>query len=106
MEIVTGGGLTVLLLEAIKFIWRKFVAKDDTFDFPPAYYVVAIPVGNVAMIPVLALIGVPGAAMPSDWAGFAQSVAQVAIASLVTLVGYNAGVKPLKEYNKAYKAKA
>lgn len=96
--IITAGGLSTLLLEGVKIILRQFILNDATFDFPAKFYLVAIPVLNVLVIPLLALLQVEGSVMPADWLGFARTVVLVLIASLITLVGYSTGVQPLKQY--------
>lgn len=101
--VVTAGGVTTLILEGVKVLLRRVILKDATFDFPASFYVVAIPVLNVLVVPLLALLAVEGFALPADWLEFSRGVVQVAIASLITLVGYNAGVAPLKEYARSLK---
>ena len=101
--VITAGGLSTLLLEGVKLVLRQWILKDATFDFPAKFYVVAIPVLNVLAIPVLALLGVEGSVLPTDWLGFARTVVLVLIASLITLVGYSTGVQPLKAYASGLK---
>ena len=101
--VITAGGLSTLLLEGVKVIVRRFIVKDATFDFPAKFYGVAIPVLNVLVVPLLAILGVEGSALPADWVSFARTVIFVLIASLITLVGYNTGVQPLKQYARSLK---
>lgn len=96
---IAAGAVSTLLLELIKFIVRQIMG-NQSFDFPGKFYVVAIPVMNVAVVPLLAVLGFEGYSMPTDWQGWALQIVRVAISSLVTLVGYTAGLKPLKEYAK------
>ncbi len=96
---IAAGAVSTLLLEAIKWIVRQ-VMGNPSFDFPAKFYVVAIPVLNVLVVPGLAMLGFEGYKMPTDWQGWALEAVRVAIASLVTLVGYSAGLKPLKSYAK------
>jgi len=97
---IAAGAVSTLLLELIKWIVRQFTGQP-TFDFPAKFYVVAIPVMNVAVVPLLALMGFEGYSMPTDWQGWALQIVRVAISSLVTLVSYTAGLKPLKEYARS-----
>jgi hypothetical protein len=39
--------------------------------------------------------------MPTDWQGWVLGIVRVAIGSLATLVGYSAGLKPLKDYARS-----
>jgi hypothetical protein len=100
---LTAGGVSMLVLELVKWIVRRYILKDASFDFHPNVYKVAIPILNVGMIPLLAWLGVEGYVMPSDWGGFARGAVMVALASITTLVSYDAGLKPLKEYTEERK---
>jgi hypothetical protein len=94
---VAAGAVSILLLEVIKYlIWQAY--GNQTFDFPAKFYAVAIPVLNVAVVPALALLGFEGYTMPTDWQGWGLGIVRVLLGSLVTLVGYTQGLKPLKEY--------
>ena len=101
--VITAGGVSTLILEGVKILLRKVILKQPTFDFPAKFYVVAIPVLNVLVVPLLALLAVKGFALPADWSAFGLGVVQVLIASLITLVSYNAGLQPLKEYARSLK---
>ncbi len=101
--VITAGGLSTLLLEGVKVIVRRFIVKDATFDFPAKFYGVAIPVLNVLVVPLLAILGVEGSTFPTDWVSFIRTAVFVLIASLITLVGYNTGVQPLKQYARSLK---
>ena len=43
MEIITAGTLTTLLVEIIKWLVRTIAGKP-TYDFPPLFYSVVVPV--------------------------------------------------------------
>ena len=97
---IAAGAVSILLLEVIKFLIRQAYG-NSTFDFPAKFYVVAIPVLNVAVVPLLALMGFEEYVMPTDWHGWAMGIVRVLLSSLVTLVGYTQGLKPLKEYARS-----
>jgi hypothetical protein len=101
--VISAGGVSTLILEGAKWVLRNWILKDSTFDFPTGFYVIAIPVLNVLVVPLLALLAVDGFALPADWLEWGRTIVQVAIASLITLVGYNAGVAPLKSYARGLK---
>lgn len=100
MNPIASGGVVTLIIEALKWVWRTFIAKDPNFEFPALFYAIAVPTLNMLVMPLLALIGVEGYTMPTDWAGFARTLVQLILSSLISFVGYTAGVKPLKSYNK------
>ncbi len=101
--VITAGGVTALILEGVKILLRRVILKQPTFDFPAKFYVVAIPVLNVLVVPLLALLAVDGFVFPADWLEFGRGTVQVLIASLITLVSYNAGLQPLKQYARGLK---
>lgn len=98
---IVAGAVSTLLLEVIKFLVRQ-VYRNPNFDFPAKFYVVAIPVLNVAVVPLLALMGFEGYTMPTNWQEWGMGIVRVLLSSLVTLVGYTTGLKPLKAYAKSH----
>jgi len=103
LTLVTAGGVSILLLEGAKWVLRNWILKNPEFDFPAKFYVVALPVLNILVVPLLALLGFEGFALPADWLGWGRSILQVFLASLISLVGYNAGLQPLKDYARGLK---
>lgn len=101
-DLLINGGLAMLLLEGVKWVLRLWVFHNPTYDFPPNFYKVSIPVLNVLVIPVLALLGVSGIVMPTDWVDWVRTALYVGIASLVQVLFYS-GYKELKEYSQQYK---
>jgi len=101
---LTAGGLSSLILQGIKLLWRKFIVKDLGYDFPQSFYVVALPVLNVLVVPVMALLLVEGYVMPSDWLSFGRTVAMVLLSSLASLATYTVSVNPLKTYGVKLRA--
>lgn len=99
---ISAGAVSLLVLEGIKYILRKWIIKNPEFDFDPKFYYIALPVLNVLLIPLLALIFVGQFEMPTDWTGFARLIIQTLIASLISVFGYDQGLKPLKEYSALY----
>lgn len=104
-DMFISGGVAALLLELIKWVVRKWVLKQPDFDFHPNIYLVAIPVLNILLIPVAALLGVEGAVMPTDWISFVRSAVAILVQSLVTVFVYQGSIKPLKTYKEEILAK-
>lgn len=100
-QLLINGGLAMLILEGVKLLLRRFY-KDQGFDFSAGFYYVAIPVLNILVIPLLALLKVGEIQMPSDWVDWIRMAVVVLISSLVSLLFYNGGYKQLKEYSKKY----
>lgn len=96
--IISSGGLSALILEGVKLFWRRVIVKNPAYDFPAGFYAVAIPVMNVLVIPLLALLGMSDYSMPTDWLSWLRSIVVVLLSSLISLLTYDAGIKPLKTY--------
>ena len=97
--VVYVGLVTPLVLEGIKRLYRLII-KDDEYDFSPRFYEVMIPF-------LTALIGI-GLSFASgaevvhvNW----PAMAEWAVACVLTLASYNMGIKPLKEYGRAFRSK-
>ena len=88
--------LTTLLIEVIKWAVRK-IMKNPTLDFAPIFYNLTIPFFTLCWSIVLGLAGW-SEPVAFEW----QMLLKWALGIVVTLVLYNAGIKPLKEYGKAY----
>jgi hypothetical protein len=100
MEIIlTAGGMSALIVEGIKWLVRYFKSNPD-YNLPASFYLVILPVLNVLVIPLLALIGVSGYSMPTDWVGFLRTVIQVLLSSMIAVFGYTNAIKPLKVYKE------
>jgi hypothetical protein len=95
---LTGGGLVTLVIEAIKYIWRKFVAKDMAFDFPPLFYLILVPALNAVAPFALVALGVAAQdpILGMGWQAILAYVGRIVLGSLISLVAYNDGVSPLK----------
>lgn len=101
MNVISAGALAALILEGLKWIFRKYIIKDPNFAFDPKFYLFMLPVLNFILIPALAFIQVPGYALPSDWNGWAIQLIQCVLASLVSVFGYEKAMLPLKNYSEA-----
>lgn len=93
--IITAGGFSALLLEGFKALVRHF---SPGFDFPAKFYLVALPVLNVLVVPLLALLAVEGYAFPADWVEFLREAVRVAVATMISLGAYTTAIAPLKDH--------
>jgi hypothetical protein len=103
MNVITAGAVSALLLEGLKWIWRKWVVKDPAYNFNPKFYLVALPILNFLLIPALAFLQIPGYALPADWQAWLLQLSQTVLATFITVFSYEFSVRPLKAYNEAYK---
>lgn len=99
--ILTIGGLAALLLAGILQIVR-LSKKDPSFMFPDWVYALSLPVLNILLIPVGALLGLEGAVMPTDWMSWGRTALVVLLSSLVSLIGYAGGTVALGSYKASY----
>lgn len=100
LDIFVGGGLAMLILEGLKWIFRNWIIKNPEYEFHPNVYLVAIPVLNALLIPLAAFLGVEGATMPTDWVSFGKMIVVLLIQSLVTVLIYENTLKPMKAYGE------
>lgn len=104
-DVITAGGLAMLILEGIKWIVRK-IKKDAAFDFPTSFYTVSIPVLNALTPFVLFWLGVrvESPVLTMGWMDLIKYLVLIVLGSLMSLVSYSAGVKPLKVYTEEREA--
>lgn len=98
--LVTGSAFASLVLEGIKYVLRHWILHNVEYDFPLNFYLVAIPVLNILVTPLLAYLGFEGFTIPTDWLEFFRTATQVLIASLITVFVYKNSIKPLKEHQE------
>ncbi len=91
--LLTAALFAPFLLDAVKYLYRRFVAKDNTYDFPKRFYELAVPFSVLIAQIVVGFVG--WAPMPDVSAGF---VLQWFLGIVIALLGYNMALKPLKDY--------
>lgn len=98
---LSAGALSMAVLEGVKFL-VKYFKKDPNYSFPTWFYAIMLPVLNAVAPFALVAIGFPSDApvLTLDLKGVILYVVRVAVASLVSLVAYNGGLKPLKTYDR------
>lgn len=99
-SIVTAGALASLILEGLKWIFRLVVVKDPDYEFPAKLYLVAIPVLTFLVQPLLALLGISGYTMPTDWIGWLKEAVVILLSSLMALLTHTLALSPLIEYGR------
>ena len=98
---LTIGAVSSLIMEAFKWAYRKWVAKDFTYDFPAWVYAVGLAALGVLLIPAFAYLGIGDYQMPTDWT---QWVVDIFVAVLGALGTYTLALKPLKVYRREQRA--
>ena len=97
---LTASMLTTFTMELMKIIGRKFVG-DSEFDFPEYFYLILVPFFSTMWS---YLLGVWGVETPIDLS--VSTILNMAVVSLLSLVMYTMGVKPMKAYSRMMKAQA
>ena len=96
------GSVATVFLEGIKWLYCKAAKLPIDYPFPPKFYAVSLPILNFLVVPVLALLGFEGYALPTELVPWLQTLGQVVLVSVVgafiSVGAYKAGVKPFKEY--------
>jgi hypothetical protein len=99
--IVTVGSASMLVLELVKLIIKKLGGKPD-FGFSTSFYLISLPILN-ALVPFpLQWLGfhISAPTLSMGWLDLVKYLVSILIASAISLLVYNNGVKPLKEYAK------
>lgn len=97
--VLTAGALSMILLEGIKYVLRKWILKDENFDFSLAFYGISLPVLNAIMPVPLLWLGIVTEApiLGMDLISAVKYILIILLGSVVSLGSYKVAVKPLKE---------
>jgi hypothetical protein len=98
-QIVTTAGVVILIIEGIKWLVRKI---NPSQEFMPIFYVVITPILN-AVVPYALLwlglsVDVPIVGSVLD---LVKYIVLAVLGALLSFIGYNTGVKPIKEFAKS-----
>lgn len=103
-SILTPAALAMYMLELLKEFWQKVVAKDETYEFPPKVIAALLVLFNFAATVVLALLGLEGYELPTDWTLALKTLLLAILSAVVSSTLYVTGLKPFKAYVKEHKA--
>jgi hypothetical protein len=108
---ITSSALAVYLVELLK----KAIAvltSNPAFEFSPKAMAALLILANAVASLILALLGVDGYTIPTDWLSWAKALAVAILGALVSSALYVVGYVPFKQYwhqfytaRKAAKAK-
>lgn len=96
-NVISQASLALVLIEGLKSAIRA-ILKNPTYDFPKTFYVVALPIAQVVAGLLLAVLGVDGYTLPTDWVSFLKAAILMVLGSFTSVLLYNGGFKPVKEY--------
>lgn len=103
-DVLTPAALGMMLLEGLKELWRKFVAKDPFYEFPPKVLAVLLVAFTYLAVPLLALLGVGEYQLPTDWVEFARGLVVAILTAIVSSALYVVGLRPFRMFAREYKA--
>lgn len=92
--LLTAAIFAPFMLEALKWLYRRLVAKDPGYDFPKIFYTLSIPFSTLIAQITLGYVG--WAPMPEVSVSY---VLQWFIGIVITMAVYQMTLKPLKGYN-------
>lgn len=102
---LSSSGLSMFILEFLKWGARKWIFKDPNYNFPAWSYWVTLAVLNSLMPFVLVAIGVPSndPVLTMTAGGVVTYVIRTVLETLISMGGYELTLKPMKEYKNATK---
>jgi|SRR3990172_10035021 len=103
-DVLTPAALGMMLLEGLKELWRKFVAKDPFYEFPPKVLAVLLAAFTYLAVPLLALLGVGNYQFPTDWVEFVRQLVVTILTTIVASALYVTGLRPFRMFAREYKA--
>jgi drug/metabolite transporter (DMT)-like permease len=103
-DILTPAALGMLMLEGLKELWRKFVAKDPFYEFPPRVLAVLLVAFTYLAVPLLALLQVGDYPLPTDWVDFVRKLVVAILTAIVASALYVTGLRPFRVYAREYRA--
>ncbi len=92
-SLLTAALFAPFLLEAVKWLYRRVIAKDETYDFPKVFYTLAIPFSTLIAQISLGFLG--WAPAPDVSLSY---VLQWFFGIIVTLAVYYMAIRPMKNY--------
>jgi hypothetical protein len=102
---ITSSALAVYLVELLK----KAIAvltSNPMFEFSPKAMAALLVVANAVASLILAVLGVDGYTVPTDWLSWAKTLAVAVLGALVSSALYVVGYIPFKQYwHEFYMAK-
>lgn len=98
--VLTAAMLTTFTVELIKWVSRKYIMKDEEYDFPPIFYDLLVPFLTALWSILMGYIG---------WGDPVEfnpaSIIQWGVTILLSFGLYVFSIKPVKSYAKEYQAK-
>jgi drug/metabolite transporter (DMT)-like permease len=94
---VTSASLAVYLVELVKS-FMKWILKEPSYEFNPKFMAALLVVANAGASLLLAVLGVEGYSIPTDWLGWSKALVLAILGALVSSAVYVMGYAPFKFY--------
>lgn len=94
---ITSAALAVYLIELLK----KAIAAathNPAFEFSPKVMAALLVLANAVSVLILALLGVDGYNLPTDWVSWAKTLIVAVLGALVSSALYVVGYAPFRQY--------
>lgn len=102
---ITSAALAVYLVELLKQLFA-YLTKNPGFEFTPKVMAALLVVANAVAVLVLAVLGVDGYNLPTDWVAWTKTLIVAVLGALVSSALYVVGYAPFRQfYHEFYVAK-
>jgi len=100
---ITSAALSVFLVEGLKQLVAKATGNPN-FEFPPKVLAALLVLANAVAVLLLAILGVDGYNLPTDWISWAKALLVAILGALVSSGLYVIGYKSFKAFSQKYYA--
>lgn len=101
---VTSAALAVYLMELLKK-FLSLITKNPGFEFTPKVMLALLVVANAVAVLILAVLGVEGYQLPTDWVMWTKTLIVAVLGALVSSALYVVGYAPFRAFYEEYYAK-
>jgi hypothetical protein len=102
---ISSAALAVYLVELLKQ-FLAWVTKNPGFEFTPKAMAALLVVANAVSVLILAVLGVDGYQLPTDWVTWAKTLVVAVLGALVSSALYVLGYAPFKVFYDEFYARA
>lgn len=100
---ITSASLAVYLIELLKQVFAK-IYSNPSFEFAPKVMAALLVVANAVSVFILAVMGMEGYELPTDWLSWAKTLALAVLGALVSSALYVVGYMPFKQFYQGFYA--
>ena len=101
---ITAAALAVYLLELLKKLF-SVITKNPGFEFSPKVMAALLVTTNAVAVLILAVLGVQGYDLPTDWVSWTKTLIVAVLGALVSSALYVVGYTPFKYFYEEFYAR-